>query len=101
MEKNEIVKIRNSAGILDVQLLEKMNNMDVFRGFDERLKFKGTVRWEFHEKNGVYMITLFDREPDNTKMIIAFLMYGELEFWEAQILGTEKDENIYTLMQGE
>ena len=99
MKENDIVKIRNRAGILDVKLIEKLNNIDVFRGFDKRLKFENVVRWEFHEKNGDFMITLCDKNPDNSKMIVAFLNCVELEIWEAEMIGTEKDENIYTLME--
>lgn len=100
MKENDIVKIRNRAGLLDIKLIEKLNNIDVFRGFDKRLKFENTVRWEFHERNGAYMITLCDKTPDNSKMFVAFLDCADgLEIWEAEMLGTEKDENIYTLME--
>lgn len=100
MEQNDIVKIRNCAGLLDVKLLRKLDNRDCFRGFEESLDFSGRLRWEFHkQKGGAYMITLCERNENNKKIIVAFLDYEELEMWEAEYLGTEKDEHIYTLME--
>lgn len=99
MKENDIVKIRNSAGILNIKLVEKLKNRNVFRGFDDRLKFDSIVRWEFHKNDWNYMITLCEKNPESTKMIIAFLTSGELEIWEAEMLGTEQDEKIFTLMQ--
>ena len=100
MKEHEIVKIRNSAGVLDIRLIKKLENRECFLGFEKSLEFYGMLRWEFHkQKVGKYMITLCDSSGNDDKMIVAFLAFGKLEIWESEILGDEKEENIYTLME--
>ena len=102
MKKNDVVQIRNKAGILDIQLVERLSNRDVFRGFEKRLVFPNGARWEFHRNkcHDDYIITLCDNDYRSETMYVAFLYYGRLEIWVARMLGSERDDEAYVTMDG-
>lgn len=101
MKEQDIIKIRNSAGILDVKLVKQLDFKDVTRGFCEDLDFNGRLRLEFHQKHSDdTVVTLCDRNPDTTKMIVAHIEYGDITVFLAEMIGSEQDEMIYeTVMQ--
>lgn len=96
MKEQDIIKIRNSAGILDVRLIKQLDLKDVTRGFCEDLDFNGRLRLEFHQKySDDTVVTLCDRNSDSTKMIVAHIDYGDITVFLAEMIGTEQDEMIY------
>jgi hypothetical protein len=96
MKEQDIIKIRNSAGILDVKLVKQLDLKDVTRGFCEDMDFYGRCRFEFHKKNSDEMIvTLCERDSNATKMIVAHIEYGEVTIFLGEMIGTEQDEMIF------
>lgn len=96
MKEQDIIKIRNSAGILDVKLVKQLNLGDVTRGFCEDMDFQGRCRLEFHKKSSDEMIvTLCERDPNATRMIVAHIDYGEVAVFLGEMIGTERDEMIF------
>ena len=96
MKEQDIIKIRNSAGILDVKLIKQLDLRDVTRGFCEDMDFHGRCRLEFHKKSGDEMVvTLCERNSDATKMIVAHIDYGEVTVFLGEMIGTEQDEMIF------
>ena len=96
MKEQDIIKIRNSAGILDVKLVKQLDLNDVTRGFCEDLDFNGRLRLEFHQKHSDdTVVTICDRNLGSTKMIVAHIDYGNITVFLAEMIGTEQDEMIY------
>ena len=96
MKEQDIIKIRNSAGILDVKLIKQLDLGDVTRGFCEELDFNGRLRFEFHQKHGDdTIVTLYEKGCNSKKMIVAHINYGEVTVFLAEVLGTEQDEMIF------
>lgn len=102
MKEQDIIKIRNKAGILDVKLIKQLDLRDVTRGFCEELEFNGRCRLEFHQKNSDEMIvTLCERNPNNTKMIIAHIDFGDVTVFLGEMIGTEQDEMLFETIEKE
>ena len=100
MKEQDIIKIRNSAGILDVKLIKQLDLKDVARGFSEDMDFQGRCRLEFHKKSSDEMIvTLCERNSDATKMIVAHIDYGEVTVFLGETIGSEKDEMIFETVE--
>ena len=100
MKEQDIIKIRNSAGILDVKLIKQLDLKDVTRGFSEDMDFQGRCRLEFHRKSSDEMIvTLCERNSDATKMIVAHIDYGEVTVFLGEMVGSEKDEMIFETVE--
>ena len=100
MKEQDIIKIRNSAGILDVKLIKQLDLKDVARGFSEDMDFQGRCRLEFHKKSSDEMIvTLCERNSAATKMIVAHIDYGEVAVFLGEMIGSEKDEMIFETVE--
>lgn len=96
MKEQDIIKIRNAAGILDVKLVKQLDLGDVTRGFCKEMDFQGRCRLEFHKKSCDEMVvTLCERNSDATKMIVAHIDYGEVTVFLGEMIGTEQDEMIF------
>lgn len=96
MKEQDIIKIRNSAGILDVKLIKQLDLRDVSCGFCKELEFNDRLRFEFHQKQSDNtIVTLCERDCNSKKMIVAHIDYDGITVFLAEILGTEQDEMIF------
>ena len=100
MKEQDIIKIRNKCGILNVRLVKQLNLRDVTRGYCEDLEFNGRLRMEFHQKHSDdNIITLCERSENATKMIVARIEYGEISVFLGEMLGSEEDEMIFETVE--
>ena len=99
MKEQDIIKIRNAAGILKVKLVKKLDLRDVTRGFCEDMDFNGRCRLEFHQRHGDHtIVTLCERSSEN-KIIVANIEYGEITVFLGEMLGSEEDEFIFETVE--
>ena len=100
MKEQDIIKIRNKCGVLNVRLVKELNLRDVTRGYCEELEFNGRLRMEFHQKyNDDNIITLCERSANSTKMIVARIEYGTISVFLGEMLGSEEDEMIFETVE--
>ena len=100
MKEQDIIKIRNKCGVLNVRLVKELNLRDVTRGYCEELEFNGRLRMEFHQKhNDDNIITLCERSVNSTKMIVARIEYGAISVFLGEMLGSEEDEMIFETVE--
>ena len=52
MQAGDIVRIKNSSGILEVELVKKLNNRNVTRGLHGGAGSFSCLRFEVHERYG-------------------------------------------------
>lgn len=96
MKLNDIISIRNQAGILQVKLLEELDIMDLNRGFYE-MEFEGRPRLEFHQRKDTILVTLTGREEEKNIIVVEL----DLDFpkkitaFKAEILGAEKPDTLF------
>lgn len=101
MNQGDIIKIRNKAGLLKLQLRNKLNPKDVQKGLGEdKLGSFTCCRWEFHKnRSGDFISTLYDHIPDNEKIFVAITNEYDndnmVEFWEADIKESEREDGSY------
>jgi hypothetical protein len=97
MEIGNIIKIRNSSGLLTIILDKKLNRGDVCRCMGEdKLGAFNFCRWEFHKgKYGEIISTLHDEVKDNHKMFVAIIDAYDVEVWAAHFDESEEDETIF------
>ena len=99
MNVGDIIKIRNSAGLLSISLDKRLSIKDVMRGCGEdALGTFENCRWEFHKsKYGSTICTLYDHKKDNNNNIfVAFVSdFDPIDIWKAHFNEPEKDENIF------
>lgn len=102
MKEQDIIKIRNKAGILNVRLIKQLDLKDVTRGFCEELEFNGRCRLEFHQKHSDAMIvTLCERKPNATKMIVAHIDFGDVTVFLGEMIGSEQEEMLFETIEKE
>jgi hypothetical protein len=100
MKEQDIIKIRNAAGILNVKLVKQLNLKDVTRGHCEDMDFNGRLRLEFHQKHGdSTVVTLCERNPNATKMIVAHIEYGDVTVFLGEMIGSEQDELLFETIE--
>lgn len=96
MKEQDIIKIRNAAGVLDVKIVKQLNLRDVMRGYCEDMDFNGRLRLEFHQNHAnETIVTLCERHPDATKMIVAHIDFDEITVFLGEMIGSEKDELLF------
>ena len=96
MKEQDIIKIRNAAGVFNIKLVKQLNLKDVTRGMCGELVFNGYCRLEFHKKHSDEMIvTLCERDLNNTKMIVAHIDFGDVTVFLGEIMGTEQEEMLF------
>ena len=82
MPKKRVVKIRNSAGVLNVTIERELALRDVFVGMgDGKLPGMNQPRLEVHKGTvyGEYLITLMDRDSAANKIFEIFLIEGNAD----------------------
>lgn len=98
MNTGDKVYIRNSAGLLEIELQKQLSTVDVSQcQGDDAIAQLQKPRLEFHKRNGGWMITLCNRQSKlPSKIICAFLEDDELEIFEGEFDANEQEEeNIF------
>lgn len=99
MESGDKIYIRNNAGKLIVELVEKMSLCDVSRGIgDDKLPEMKQPRWEFHKgRYGEHLITLCDAKGElpGTMYVAVWDSFEDPEIWEGRFDNAEEDENVF------
>lgn len=95
MKIGDIVKIRNSAGILEIEITEQLDLRDsAIKGICPFTK----CRVEFHkDKCSHYITTLYDQNgKDNLEMFVINTQDFDIpQLFKAKMKGAEKDELLY------
>lgn len=103
----DIVRVRNNAGILNVELVRRLKLTDVMtcRGGDA-LPSLCRPRLEFHTGNyGEFVVTLCDADESEfpMTMYLAFwdadICASAPEIWEGQINSSETPDDFYRTVQ--
>lgn len=98
MKIGDEIKIKNSAGILRVKLLQKLNSSDVVKGDCAIMPSFIKLRWECHKAiNDKYVIMLSEK-GEKKNCYLALLDYEEVEYWKCEFVGGEIPDVIYTLL---
>ena len=94
--ENDIISIRNKAGILQVRLLEELDISDLNRGFYE-MEFEGRPRLEFHQRKETILVTLTGREEDKNIIVVELDLNfpREITAFKAEILGAEEPDTLF------
>lgn len=62
----DIIKLKNEAGVFQVEIKSKIDTMDVIRGFADDMVFEGKMRLEVHRGQCYeYIITMTSRKESN------------------------------------
>lgn len=98
MKIGDEIKIKNSAGILRIKLLQKLNSFDVIKGDCAIMPSFIKLRWECHKAiNDKYVIMLSEKGEEKN-CYLALLDYEEVEYWKCEFVGGETPDVIYTLL---
>ncbi|MDD3397870.1 MAG: hypothetical protein PHR96_04975 [Clostridia bacterium] len=102
MKINEIIKIRNCVGILDIKLIKELNPSDVSRGNIEEMNFCGNMRLEYHKNySNDTIITLTERNEEK-RIIVAYLTVdGIFETYLGEIQGSERPDEYFVTIYGD
>ena len=106
MEYNigDIIKLKNDAGVFQVEIKSKIPTMDAIRGSADDMAFGGKMRLEVHHRDyGEYIITMTGREESNDtgKIIVCWLdtCNDEVEYYLGKIVQYEEKEDVFELMK--
>ena len=106
MEYNvgDIIKLRNDAGVFQVEIKDKILTTDAIQGFANDMVFEGKMRLEVHHRYyGEYIITMTSREESNDtgKIIVCWLdtCNDQIEYYLGQIVQYEEKEDVFELMK--
>lgn len=103
---DDIIKLKNDAGVFRVQIKRQIPTSDAIRGFDNDMVFDGKMRLEVHSYNreyGKYIITMTSREEskDTGRIIVCWLNVcnDEIEYYLGEIIQYEEKEDVFELMK--
>ena len=106
MEYNigDIVKLRNDAGVFQVEIQSKIPTTDAIRGFSDDMVFEGKMRLEVHNRDyGEYIITMTNREESNDtgRIIVCWLdiCNDKVEYYLGKIVQYEEKDDVFELMK--
>lgn len=100
----DIIKLKNDAGVFQVEIKSKIPTTDAIQGFADDMVFEGKMRLEVHHRDyGEYIITMTSREEssDTGKIIVCWLdtCNDEIEYYLGQIVQYEEKEDVFDLMK--
>ena len=100
----DIIKLRNDAGVFQIQIKSKIPTTDAIRGVADDMMFDGKMRLEVHHRDyGEYIITMTSREAssDEGKIIVCWLdtCNDTVEYYLGQIVQYEEKEDVFELMK--
>lgn len=100
----DIIKLKNDAGVFQVEIKRKIPTTDAIRGSADDTVFEGKMRLEVHHRDyGEYIITMTSREESNDtgKIIVCFLdiCNNEVAYYLGQIIQYEETEDVFELMK--
>ena len=100
----DVIKLKNEAGVFQVEIKSKIPTMDAIRGFADDMVFDGKMRLEVHRRDYCeYIITMTSREEskDTGKIIVCWLdtCNDEIEYYLGKIVQYEEKEDVFELMK--
>ena len=100
----DIIKLKNEAGVFQVEIKSKIPTTDAILGFADDMVFEGKMRLEVHRGQcSEYIITMTSREESNdTGRIIVCALdtdSDEVTYYLGQIVQYEEKENVFELMK--
>lgn len=100
----DIIKLKNEAGIFQVEIKSKILATDAIRGFADNMAFNGKMRLEVHRGQCYeYIITMTSREESNNtgRIIVCALdaASDEVTYYLGQIVQYEEKEDVFELMK--
>ena len=98
MYNNDEIKIKNSEGILRVELLQRLDTLDVIKGNHNVLPSFTNLRWECHvaEKGGC--VIMLSEKGAKEDCYLAFIADGKVEYWKGRFCGGEVPDDTYELL---
>ena len=101
---DDVINLRNDAGIFKIRILGSIESSDARRGFEEGMHFNGHMRLEFHKGHcGQYIITMTSREDDEDSGKIIVCAFdsdsGRIRYYLGKIIQYEHEEDIFELMK--
>lgn len=100
----DIIKLKNEAGVFQVEIKSQIPTLDAIRGFSDDMVFDGKMRLEVHHKEyGEYIITMTSRKESNDtgRIIVCWLdpCNDEIEYYLGKIIQYEEKEDVFELMK--
>ena len=99
----DVIKLRNSAGVFQIEIQSEISTMDAIRGFSDDMLFEGKMRLEVHHKDCCeYIITMTSREESKSsgKIIVCWLddYNYRIEYYLGKIIQYEEKDDVFELM---
>lgn len=100
----DIIKLRNSAGVFQVEIQSDISTMDAIQGFSDNMVFEEKMmRLEVHHKDCYeYIITMTSREESKSsgKIIVCCLdtCNDTVKYYLGKIVQYEEKEDVFELM---
>lgn len=98
IELGSALTIRNKAGVLSVNVCEKISLQDVTRGIgSDKLPPIEKPRLEFHRrKDGVTLVTLCNRQDEvPCTMFLFVLTKDSIEAYRGEYIEDEREDNAF------
>ena len=101
---NDIINLRNDAGVFKIKVLGGIESIDARTGFGEAMRFNGHMRLEFYNGYcGQYIITMTSREDDEDSGKIIVCAFdsdsGCVRYYLGKIIQYEIEETVFELMK--
>ena len=100
----DILKLKNDAGVFQVEIKRKISTLDAIRGCVDNMVFQGEMRLEVHRGQCYeYIITMTSREESNDtgRIIVCALdtASDEVKYYVGKIVQYEEKEDVFELMK--
>lgn len=99
-EPGSVIKIKNKAGVLLVNVCEKLNMRDITMGIgDNKLPPIQKPRLEFHRRDdGIMLVTLCNRQDEYPCDMFLFVVNGCcISAYRGEFLEEELEDEVFTI----
>ena len=99
----DIIKLKNDAGVLEIELSRKIESMNGIRGLDSEMYFEDTMRLECYNYGEEYIVIMcgHDDVVNSGKMEVMIIntLYSSVEYFVGYVHKYEEKEDVFELMK--
>lgn len=99
----DVIKLKNDAGVLELELSRKIESRNGIRGLDSEMYFEDTMRLECYNYGEEYIVTMCgsDDVANSGKMEVMIIntIYSSVEYFVGYVHKYEEKDDVFELMK--